>query len=291
MKKNKYMTLEDIRIRDPFFLKDENTYYLYGSTDKNTWQGKGTGFDYYKSRDLKNYLGPYPAFRPPEGFWADENFWAPEVWEYRGGYYLIAAFKKGGMNRGVQILYADSPGGPFLPFFNKPHTPKDWACLDGTLYFERGVPYLIFCHEWTQISDGAICAVPLSEDLSVVAGKPFVLFHASSSAWTREHFEFGHRGYVTDGPFLFNSNKGLHMIWSSFSKEGYAIGVSYSPSGLLGEWVHADVPLYHKDGGHGMIFRGIKNELLLAMHSPNELMKERVRLFPLEVAGEVLQLL
>ena len=84
--------MEDIRIRDPFFLKSEGWYYLYGTTDRNTWEGRGTGFDCYRSRDLEWFYGPYAAFRPGADFWADRNFWAPEVWNDSGSYYMIVIF-------------------------------------------------------------------------------------------------------------------------------------------------------------------------------------------------------
>ena len=50
-------TAEDIRIRDPFVLpiSAEKSYYLFGTTDANTWNGSGTGFDCYRSDDLLSW--------------------------------------------------------------------------------------------------------------------------------------------------------------------------------------------------------------------------------------------
>ena len=41
--------LRDIRLRDPFVLpaRSGGLYYLYGSTDPNTWSGPGRVFDAY----------------------------------------------------------------------------------------------------------------------------------------------------------------------------------------------------------------------------------------------------
>ena len=70
---------------------------------------------------------------------------------------------------------SDSPKGPFRPVGNRPVTPEGWHCLDGTLYTDRkGAPWLVFCHEWLQVGDGQICAVPLSEDLSEAVGEPVI---------------------------------------------------------------------------------------------------------------------
>jgi hypothetical protein len=64
------MKLFEIHIRDPFVLPvaESSIYYLFGSTDADPWKG-GTGFDCYRSRDLIEWEGPIPAFRPPPNFW------------------------------------------------------------------------------------------------------------------------------------------------------------------------------------------------------------------------------
>ncbi len=42
------------------------------------------------------------------------------------------------------------------------------------------------------------------------------------------------RGYVTDGCYLYRTGKGkLLMIWSSFGKDGYAIGIAESATGSV----------------------------------------------------------
>lgn len=46
-------TAEEIRIRDPFFLREGEGYYLFGTTSADPWQD-GMGFDCYYTRDLRN---------------------------------------------------------------------------------------------------------------------------------------------------------------------------------------------------------------------------------------------
>ncbi|MDK2807543.1 MAG: hypothetical protein PWP24_276 [Clostridiales bacterium] len=90
---------------------------------------------------------------------------------------------------------------------------------------------------------------------------------------------------MTDGPFILPlHDKTIAMIWSSYSKKGYAVGVSYSKTGIYGPWEHQREPLCDKDGGHGMLFRDKRNHLLLAIHSPNEWMQERLTLIEIEEA-------
>lgn len=273
---------EDVYIRDPFIVpvESEGVYYMFGTTDRNCWRDQiATGFDYYITKDLENFTGPYPAFRPPKDFWADKNFWAPEVHQYGDKYYLFATFIGDGYNRGTQILVSDELGGPYLPHSDKAVTPAEWMALDGTLFIDDGEPWMVFCHEWVQIYDGTICAMKLTKDLKKATGEVITLFAASGAPWTRSIKVVDNREcYVTDGPFLYRTkNNKLLMLWSSFVENNtYAIGISYSESGtILGPWIHEEKPLYDQDAGHGMVFRTFDGRLMLTIHTPNRVGDER----------------
>ncbi len=277
---------QDLQIRDPFVVPvaAERRYYLYGTTDPNPWGPPAVGFDVYIGEDLAQWAGPFPAFRPPDGFWADRNFWAPEVHRYRGRYYMVASFKAPGVCRGTQILVADAPGGPFVPHSAGPITPPAWECLDGTLFMDDAqTPWLVFCHEWVQVGDGEVCAVRLTPDLAAAAGAPALLFRASESPWVQEVVKPTRRGYVTDGPFLHRTAEGvLLLLWSSFGAGGYTLAVARSVTGrLAGPWEHVTPPLYATDGGHAMVFRAFTGQLMLALHQPNRTPYERPRFLPL----------
>jgi beta-xylosidase len=274
--------LQDIQIRDPFIIQEGGRLYLFGSTDKDIWQG-GTGFDAYISTgDLREFEGPFPAFRPPEGFWSHKNFWAPEVYAYpskgNGAYYLFATFKPDQGRRGTAILHSQSLPGPFLPWSCGPVTPADWECLDGTLHIDpQGKPWMVFCHEWQQVGDGEICLMPLSEDLRDASGEPQLLFRASEAPWTQPLKGRFPGSYVTDGPFLHRmKHGGLIMLWSSFDSAGYALGIARSKSGsVLGPWQQEEKPLFAADGGHGMLFTTQEGALYLTVHTPNITPHER----------------
>lgn len=280
------MVLNDIYLRDPCVLKVDGVYYMYGTMGQCSWKG-ACGFDVYVSHDLVEWSDPIPVFRPEAGFWADKNFWAPEVHKYQGGYVMLASFYRDGAMRATQVLRADSPLGPFVPITERPQTPSDWMCLDGTLFVdEAGKPWMVFCHEWLQVTDGEICALPLSDDLSEAIGKPVKLFSASEAAWT---VGGDHGQYVTDGPYMYRKQDGeLLMIWSSFSAEGYCLAVAHSKSGtVLGPWVNEKEPLFSCNGGHGMLFRDTKGRLLLSLHQPDSPYgEERPVFIPVEESQE-----
>ena len=296
------MKTTEIRIRDPFVIpvEKERAYFLFGTTDVNCWGGKGGGFDCYRSSDLLEWEGPFPVFRPLSTFWATMHFWAPEAHRYNGRFYMFASFKAEKRYRGTQILVSDSVSGPYEPLTDGPITPPDWECLDGTLYVNRrGNPWIVFCHEWVQVHNGAIYAMPLSPDLKRPVGRPFFLFNATEGPWVRrpewpeEGSQYRFPTYVTDGPFLHRLAGGaLLMLWSSIGVSGYAMGVARSQGGeITGPWIQEPEPLWAKDGGHGMIFRTFDARLMLTFHSPNNSPAERPRFVEIEEVGDAIRIM
>ncbi|MBQ9807153.1 MAG: family 43 glycosylhydrolase [Clostridia bacterium] len=272
------MKASEINIRDPFVVYDNDTYYLYGTRAKDFGSYVG-GMDVYVSNDLENWSEPIECFNSEQYGLNRKVNWAPEVHLYRDRYYMFATFTRENGKKGTYSLVADSLLGPFVPNSASALTPEDWQCLDGTLYVEDGVPYMIFCHEWAQIRDGEICSVRLSEDLRTAVGEPTVLFKASDLPCATDN---RHNGFVTDGPFLYRTaSDRLVMIWSSFDDKGYIEAVSFSENGRInGTWKHCEKPLSSQNGGHGMLFQDRCGELYFTMHSPNgPIGAERVRLF------------
>ena len=283
--------LDEIQIRDPFVVLHGGVYHLFGSTDPDIWKGDGVGFDVYRGTVPGSiegpWQGPFTAFRPPAGFWATKNFWAPEAHRYDGAWYLFATFKPTSGRRGTAVLR--STGGilgPYEPWSHGPVTPPEWECLDGTLWIDDdGAPWMVFCHEWQQVGDGTVEAMPLTADLRAAAGAPTTLFTASSATWTAPLRGRAPGSYVTDGPYLYRDSAGvLTCLWSSFGPDGnYLIGEAKSAGGLLGPWRQADEPLFSADGGHGMVFDhdGVR---YLAVHSPNATPAERALFAAVEEA-------
>lgn len=273
------MRLDEINIRDPFVLLWQDTYYLYGTRGATCW-GNASGFDVYTSRDLKEWSTPEACFENDGSFWADRNYWAPEVHVREGQFYMFASFKNESRRRGTAILRADTPEGPFVPWSDGPVTPPEWECLDGTYYAdETGRPYMVFCHEWIQAGDGEVWALPLRRDMKAAEGEPTLLFRASEASWSRSvRHSSGITGFVTDGPYLWRDRGGrLLCLWSSFSQSGYTQGLAVSDGGgILSHFSQLD-PLFRDNGGHGMLFRTREGETLLALHSPNEHLAERPR--------------
>lgn len=281
----------EIFIRDPYILaeKKTSTYYMYSSSyGYKGMSGKRMGVVVYKSKDLENWEGPRQVFETGAGFWADTSHgcWAPEVHLYKGSYYLFVTFTNSRIQlghtipgrpdsvvvrRATVILKSESPEGPFAPVSQQAETPADWMGLDGTLVIEKGKPMMVFCHEWIQVKDGTIEMVPLKTDLSALIKKPNTLFKASEAAWVAE-LNLHAGGYITDGPAFYKNKRGqLIMLWSSFGKNGYAVGQAVSVSGnIKGPWRQEPIPLFDGDGGHPSLFTTFEGKLLMSIHQPNK---------------------
>lgn len=284
------MTNSEINIRDPFVLLENGKYYMYGTRARNFGIKTG-GFDVYVSDDLQNWSEPVECFDSEKYGMNYAANWAPEVHRYKDAYYMFATFTRdhNGL-RGTFIMKSDSPLGPFVPHSKGVVTPEEWECLDGTLYISKdGRPYVVFCHEHTQIIDGTICFAPLSDDLTEVIGETVTLFRASEPYWADENkYEGEHR--ITDGPFMYRTKSDeLLMLWSTFIKDQYAECLVRFADGEIGTSFEHLEPLIDDDGGHGMIFSG-KDKLYLTYHSPNTKGEEKPCFVGIEDMGSFIRI-
>ena len=290
--------LADIRWRDICVYPDPvtETYFMVGPGWKSVRM--------YTSKDLLNWYGPKTIYNAPSDVWGNipvVGIWAPEFHAYNGKYYLFLTFDSRNkfaeqwrewlprVTRGSQVLVGDSITGPFKTFSNHATTPVDMMTLDGTLWIEDGIPYMVFCHEWVQITNGSICYMKLKEDLSEADSEPVKLFHADEAVWSRGSKKYGNR--VTDGPYLHKGKTGkLYMLWTSGGAEGMATGIAVSESGkLAGPWVQQDEPVYKANGGHAMLFKSFEGKLMIALHSPYN-GETHPHIFEMEDTGNTLRI-
>lgn len=275
----------EIHMRDPFVYCDKKRrkYFLFGTTFADGCGDKDPIFEVYESDDMEVWTGPYVAFDPPKGFWGVRHYWAPEVHEYCGKYYMLATFKGGiKTKRGTGILVSDKPEGPYVPHINRAITPKNEEALDATLYVDNNEqPWIIYCHEWTEICEGKIKACKISKDLKQIISDPIDILKSSDMKWIRKFGDsrIEKTGYLTDAPFMYKSKSGrLILLWSSYSYEGYTEGKmggytvarAYSENGDVdGLWNNDDILLLDDNEGHASLFRTLEDELRICLHSPD----------------------
>lgn len=294
------LLLPAMPLHDPWIVADRASglYRLYTTNDAAMSGDTRLGIMAYASRDLKHWSRPRLVFALPPGTWAKAGAWAPEVHRWRGRWYLLATFHdeaaplprsgpRALYRRGTILAVADALDGPFVPVRNaEPVAGKDRMTLDGTLYVDpAGKPWLVYAHEWLQVGDGRMEAMPLGDDLAAI-GPPVTLFHASDAPWVDGKPQpEGDTIRVTDGPELFRTRTGtLLMLWSSYDRDGYVEGVARSKSGgIAGPWEQLP-PLLRADSGHGMLFRRFDGTLMLVVHRPFR--NARGKLYEMRDAGD-----
>jgi len=292
--------VENLQIRDPYILVDNGTYYMYGTRSF----GK---LDVFTSTDLGVWTELAPAFAGGSDFWGNAAgssdvegklaaYWAPEVFAYEDAYYMFATFTKDeeAMNQqAVVILKSDSPAGPFTVWsedargYKGAVTPADHSCIDGTLYIENGVPYMIYVHQHQCKAEGcndgmgSMAYVQLTADLKSTVGEYIECFDASDLDWIST--VTGHAPTVTDGPEVYTAPDGQkYLLWSTHWDGDYCQIASkfdtLSESELFTAVVRKSTKIFpdtsegtdvEVDGGHGMIFTDLNGQDVLVLHAPN----------------------
>ncbi|KOS08172.1 glycoside hydrolase [Flavobacterium akiainvivens] len=257
---------------DPFVLKTNNKYYLYGTT------GGKAGFEAYSSDNLKDWK--------PEGDvyygnntngWGNGAYWAPEVYEKEGKYYMFysAQWKDNPNNEKenfkVGVAVANNPLGPFTDLSNKPIFDPGYPIIDANVYFENGKAYLYYsrcCYKhavdsevsawakekgwYNEIEESWIYGVELKPDFSGIIGQPVVLLKPPVDM-NNEHTKWESRSVLAkeanrrwnEGSVLFKDKDVYYMMYSAnhFAGEYYAIGyaTAQSPLGPFTKSVHNPV--------------------------------------------------
>jgi len=284
----------DARMRDPFVVLWNDTYYVYGTYIEGTGNANedAAHIFVYKSKDMKVFENAKSVFHL-----SDNVLWAPEVHLYKGKFYLFVSIIRSNGLRGVQIAVSDTPDGLFLPISDEVGTPLSQSCIDGTLYVENGVPYHVYSHDWPDCYNaekdcyvGEICVIQMTDDLKETVGEPFVLFKSdeiSTSAGKPSKNRLNGKNvlrYGSDGPFIKKLKNGtLFLIWSPYpNSEKYVICSAISKNGsIFGKWEHNPNYLFDENGGHGMFFTDRDGMEKLVLHIEPE-PKERIRVLEIE---------
>ncbi|PRY97333.1 glycoside hydrolase family 43 protein [Marinilabilia salmonicolor] len=246
-----------VPLGDPFIMLYEDTYYAYGTFSDN-------GIAVFISNDLKNWRVPAEL---PSGLalhkndvWGERWFWAPEVYEVDGIFYMYFS-----ADEHICVATSDNPLGPFT---QKDKTPMiiDEKCIDNSLFFDReGKPWLYF----VRFNDGNnIWVAELEENLLEI--KPETMkpcIHVSQEweeVWPR----------VNEGAFVVSHKNLYYMSYSANSYESQFYGVGFATSeSPTGPWIKYDSnPILQKPGdlvgvGHSAMFYDKAGNLRIVFHA------------------------
>jgi xylan 1,4-beta-xylosidase len=192
-------------------------------------------FPILHSRDLINWQVVGSVFeRRPE--WSVGSYWAPEISEYRGRYFIYYAARRKSGSLCVAVATARRPQGPY-----KDHGPlvcQEVGSIDGfPVTDENGRRYLLWKEDGNSVSKPTpIWAQPLSPDGTRLVGRRRELIH-NDQPWEK-HASLPY-GDLVEGPAIVRHGGWFYMFYSGnfcCAREcNYMMGVARSRK-LLGPW-------------------------------------------------------
>lgn len=275
-----------VKFGDPYILKaSDNRYYMVGTG------GVRDGFKMYSSKDLKAWKDEGRIYRGnTEASWDTANFWAPELYEYQGRFYLLysADWRENPTNElenfRIGVAVSDKPTGPYTRLFNRPIFDPGYPVIDGNLLFEDGEVFLYYsrcCYknpvesevaQWArkeglfeEIEESWVYGVRMKPDFSGIIGEPQLLLQPPASMGDQQA-EWESRSVTsgevnrrwTEGSYIFRDNGQYYIMYSAnfFGGKNYAVGYATSDS-PLGPFTKADNnPVLQKNVEQGGIVTG-----------------------------------
>lgn len=193
---------------DPCVLYYDGTYYCYATSEF-------VGYHVYTSTDLVNWTDAGACAGMMWGL--DRWYWAPEVIEKDGKFYMIAT-----VDEHIGIAVADSPLGPFVP-------EENWLyekSIDGHIFIDDdGRAYLYYVSWQTEY---AIYGCELDEDLRSVKEGTTVQLLKAMDPWETVD------GGCVEGPYMLKHNGTYYLTYSGtvYTSDQYAVGYATSDSPL-----------------------------------------------------------
>lgn len=248
---------------DPFILKaSDGKFYMYGTSGEN-------GFRAYSSHNLKDWKEEGLVYEGATAdSWTVDCFWAPEVYERKGKYYIwySANWKENPTNEQemfrIGVAVADKPTGPFREMNGGPLFDPGYPIIDANLYFddENGKVYLYYsrcCYkhpvesevaDWAkakgwfdEIEESWIYGVEIKPDFTGVIGEPVLLLRPPVKMDDRQA-EWESRSVTskevnrrwTEGSYLIKKGDTYYMLYSAnyFGGANYAVGYATSKNPL-----------------------------------------------------------
>ncbi|MCH5598966.1 glycoside hydrolase family 43 protein [Niabella ginsengisoli] len=278
----------DVKFGDPYVLRSsDGVYYMYG-----TGAGAKNGFAAYSSADLVNWKQEGQVyFGNNKNGWGEHSYWAPEVYERNGKYYMFysAQWKENPTNEKenfkIGVAISDKPTGPFIDMQNKPIFDPGYPIIDANVLFgEDGKTYLYYsrcCYKhavesevatwarekgwFNEIEESWVYGIEMKQDFSGVIGEP-VLILRPPAKMDDQQAEWESRSVTskevnrrwTEGSYIFKKDDIYYMMYSAnyFGGKNYAVGYATSTSPLGPFKKAANNPVLQKNTANGGIVTG-----------------------------------
>ena len=263
--------LVKVPLGDPFIILWQGKYYAYGTYSKD-------GIAVFVSDDLLTWSSATSLALNKDDVWADQWFWAPEVYNVNGKFYMYYS-----ANEHICVATSDNPLGPFKQEVQKPMI-EDEKCIDNSLFIDDdGKPYLFF----VRFNDGNnIWVAKLETNLIDIKPETMHKCINVSQAWEKVWPR------VNEGSFVFKRNGVYYMTYSANSYESpfYGVGVA-TATNITGPWTkYEGNPILQKPGqlvgvGHSAMFTDKDGKLRIVFHAHNNTSNIHPRYMYISTAG------
>ncbi len=285
-----------LKFGDPFLLHAaDGKYYMYGTS-------LGDGFEAFVSEDLITWDSCGQIYKGADSTqWNLDCFWAPEVYERNGKYYLFYSANdrnnpnNEGENFKIGVAVSDSPAGTFTDLMNRPLFEPEYPVIDANVYFddETGRCYLYFsrcCYKhsveseiadslkaagsFSEIEESWVYGVELKPDFSGIIGEPQLLLcpptklddaQAEWESRSATHGEVNRRW--TEGSYIFRQRDTYYIMYSGNSYQGkyYAVGYATGKSPLGPFQKAANNPVLQENVSQGGTVMGTGHNMVITM--------------------------
>lgn len=284
-----------IPLGDPYILlSSDGKYYMYGTSEGID------GFKAYSSANLVDWTDEGIIYdNKDENAWGESCFWAPEVYEREGKYYLwySANWKYNPTNEEenfrIGVAVSDSPTGPFKNIYDRPIFDPGYPIIDANLYFDEDHKkvYLYYsrcCYknpvnsevsEWAkekgwfdQIEESWVYGVEIESDYSGIIGEPKLLLRPptkmddTQAEWESRSVttqEVNRRW--TEGSYIFKEGDTFYIMYSAnyFGGKNYAVGYATGKHPLADFEKAKNNPVLQKNTDEGGVVTGTGHNMIL----------------------------
>ena len=274
---------------DPVVKLFDGTYYLYCTYTLRS-PGRVSGIRLFTSKDLVNWEDRGFAITNADS-WGRRGFWAPDIVEKDGMYYLYYAAEER-----LCVATADTPFGPFKQKEQKPIEP-DSIKIDGHAFRDDdGQYYLYYVH----FADGnEIWGGKLNDDMMSVDEDSLRMMVRPDEPWEQD------MGKVTEGPEIVKHKGTYYLTYSGshFKSPEYAVGYATSKS-PLGPWkkyeynpIMKSTSYAHGTAHHTITRSPDGKEMFIVYHrhysldrvSPRKLSVDRIQFVPQRSGPDILE--
>lgn len=289
-----------LKFGDPYLLHaSDGRYYMYGTS-------MADGFEAFVSDDLLNWESCGRIYQGGgQDQWCVDCFWAPEVYERDGKYYLFfsANYRENPTNEGenfkIGVAVSDSPAGPFTDLMNRPVFNPEYPIIDANVYFddEAGRCYLYFsrcCYKhsveseiadslrqagsYPEIEESWVYGVELKPDFSGIIGEPQLLLAPPTrlddvqAEWESRSATQGEANRRwTEGSFLIKEGQTYYIMYSANCYQGknYAVGYATGQNPLGPFQKAANNPVLQENVSRGGTVMGTGHNMVITMPDGN----------------------